>query len=179
MTWVGSDQPTTRDLAPVAGCNYCVTFNAKCTHVVTLNVNYWTERVIVLCRLQTDAGGKRQAFPTRQVVYTLERYVRAKWACCGNRHTRAPRAKHTDDVRVYRASSDKIAPGAIPAAWRLITAWKSPQCVHVYKNVLEFGYRLALAWRPRLSVTAIILLLGFMWLSVCIHYRGPWNLSTT
>ena len=72
-------------------------------------------------------------------------------------YTRASHAKHTDDVRAYRASSDKIAAGAIPAAWRLVTAWKSPQCVHVYKNVLEFGYRLALgACRPRLSVTGII-----------------------
>ena len=91
---------------------------------------------------QTRAASVYQAFPTRQVVYRLERQPRGKWARCRDSHTRASHAKHTDDVRVYRASSDKIAPGAIPAAWRLLTAWKSPQCVHVYKNVLEFGYRL-------------------------------------
>ena len=103
-----------------------------------------------------QAAGIYQAFPMCQVVYTLERYVRGKWACCGDRHTREPHAKHTGDVRVYRASSDKIAPGAIPAAWCLLTAWKSPQCVQVYKNVLEFGCHLALgACRPRLSVTGI------------------------
>ena len=96
-------------------------------------------------RCGRQVAGIYQAFPTHQVVYTLEWYVRGKWACCGERHTRASHAKHTDDVRVYWASSDKIAPGAIPAVWRLLTAWKSPQCVQVYKNVLEFGYRLALA----------------------------------
>ena len=94
-----------------------------------------------------QAAGVYQAFPTRQVVYTLEQYVHSKWVCCGDRlwHTRAPHAKHTDDVRVYRASSNKIAPGAIPAMWCSLTAWKLPQCVQVYKNVLEFGYCLALA----------------------------------
>ena len=92
----------------------------------------------------TDRRGRQvacvyQAFPLRQVV----------WACGGDRHTRAPHPKHADDVCVYRAASDKIAPGAIPATWRLLTAWKSPQCVQVYKDVLEFGYRLALgACRP-------------------------------
>ena len=33
-----------------------------------------------------QAAGVYQVFPTRQVVYTLERYVRGKWACCGDRH---------------------------------------------------------------------------------------------
>ena len=95
----------------------------------------------------TDRRGRQAtgvSYASSWVPYTPERYVRGKWACCGGQSYQGIPCQDTDDVRVYRASSDKIAPGGIPAAWRLLTAWKSPQCVQVYKNVLEFGYRLAL-----------------------------------
>ena len=77
-----------------------------------------------------------------------------KWACCGDSHTGASHAKHTDDVRVYRASSDKIAPGAIPATWTLANRLEiAPMCTGLQECA---GVWLALgACCPRLPVTGI------------------------
>ena len=90
-----------------------------------------------------QAAGIYHTFPTHQAVYTLEQYVHGKWACCGDGHTRASHAKHTDDIRVYWASSDEIAPGAIPAAWRLLTTWNCPS---VYTST-RMCWSLVIAWR--------------------------------